>query len=185
MIPVILSGGAGSRLWPVSREAFPKPFIRLADGRTLLQKTIERASALDDVQAIYTVTNREHYFLTKDEFARCANGLKERFLLEPCGRNTAPAAAMAAFCALEEHGDDARLLILPADHLINDQSKFRTAVAHACELAGDGDLVTFGIAPTQPETGYGYIECGSPLNHPDGYRAARFVDVRSRGSALR
>src|SRR5687768_4790035 len=99
LIPVILSGGAGSRLWPVSREAFPKPFIRLSDGKTLLQKTIERASRLEEVQLICTVTNREHYFLTKDEFAKCATGLRELFLLEPCGRNTAPAAAMAAFSA--------------------------------------------------------------------------------------
>jgi mannose-1-phosphate guanylyltransferase / mannose-6-phosphate isomerase len=179
LIPVILSGGAGSRLWPVSREAFPKPFIRLADGKTLLQKTIERASALDDVQAIYTVTNREHYFLTKDEFGRCANGLKERFLLEPCGRNTAPAAAMAAFCAVEDYGDDARLLILPADHLINDQPTFRAAVAHACELAQNGILVTFGIAPTRAEVGYGYIECGDPLPSPDGYRVKQFVEKPS------
>jgi mannose-1-phosphate guanylyltransferase/mannose-6-phosphate isomerase len=179
LIPVILSGGAGSRLWPVSREAFPKPFIRLTDGKTLLQKTIERASELAGVQVIYTVTNREHYFLTKDEFAKCATSLRELFLLEPCGRNTAPAAAMAAFCALEEHGDDTQLLILPADHLINDQPKFRAAASLARELARDGTLVTFGITPTHPETGYGYIECGTPLQSPDGYRVKQFVEKPS------
>jgi mannose-1-phosphate guanylyltransferase / mannose-6-phosphate isomerase len=179
LIPVILSGGAGSRLWPVSREAFPKPFIRLGDGKTLLQKTIERASRLDEVQLIYTVTNREHYFLTKDEFAKCATGLRELFLLEPCGRNTAPAAAMAAFCAVEAYGDDTQVLILPADHLINDQANFRAAVADACKLAEDGTLVTFGITPTRPETGYGYIECGDPLEGRNGYRVKQFVEKPS------
>jgi mannose-1-phosphate guanylyltransferase/mannose-6-phosphate isomerase len=179
LIPVILSGGAGSRLWPVSREAFPKPFIRLADGKTLLQKTVERAGAVGDVQTIYTVTNREHYFLTKDEFAKCATGLKELFLLEPCGRNTAPAAAMAAFSAVETSGENTQLLILPADHLINDLSKFRAAVADACRLAEDGALVTFGIAPTRPETGYGYIECGNSLKSRNGYSVTRFVEKPS------
>lgn len=179
LIPVILSGGAGSRLWPVSREAFPKPFIRLADGKTLLQKTIERACGLEGVQAIYTVTNREHYFLTKDEFARCATGSREFFLLEPCGRNTAPAAAMAAFSALEAYGEDARLLILPADHLINDQPGFRAAVAEAYKLAEDGTLVTFGIAPRHAETGYGYIECGAAMESADAFRVKRFVEKPS------
>jgi mannose-1-phosphate guanylyltransferase len=95
LIPVILSGGAGSRLWPVSREAYPKPFIRLGDGKTLLQKTVERAAALDGVETIFIVTNREHYFLSKDEFAKCGRDGRDVFLLEPCGRNTAPAVAMA------------------------------------------------------------------------------------------
>jgi mannose-1-phosphate guanylyltransferase / mannose-6-phosphate isomerase len=180
---VILSGGAGSRLWPVSREAYPKPFIRLADGQTLLQKTVERASGLENVQVIYTVTNREHYFLTKDEFAKCATGLTELFLLEPCGRNTAPAAAMAAFAAVEAYGDDTQLLILPADHLINDQTSFRTAATHACTLARDGTLVTFGIPPTHPETGYGYIECGSRLENVNGYRVEQFVEKPSLARA--
>jgi mannose-1-phosphate guanylyltransferase/mannose-6-phosphate isomerase len=179
LIPVILSGGAGSRLWPISREAFPKPFIRLADGKTLLQKTIERARGLDGVQVVYTVTNREHFFLTKDEFAKCASGSGELFLLEPFGRNTAPAAAMAAFCAVEAYGDDAQLLVLPADHLINDERGFRAAVAKACELARDGTLVTFGIAPMRAETGYGYIECGTPLDNADSYRVERFVEKPS------
>jgi mannose-1-phosphate guanylyltransferase/mannose-6-phosphate isomerase len=179
LIPVILSGGAGSRLWPVSREAYPKPFIRLSDGKTLLQKTVERAAALDGADKIFIVTNREHYFLTKDEFAKCARADRDVFLLEPCGRNTAPAVAMAAFCAVAAHGQDAELLILPADHLIDDQASFRSAVNEARKLASAGTLVTFGIAPTRPETGYGYIECGGPMECRDGYRVSRFVEKPS------
>src|SRR4051812_44879335 len=122
LVPVILSGGAGSRLWPVSREAYPKPFIRMADGRTLLRKTFDRAAALRGVSTIVTVTNREYYFLTKDEYAHSAPSQRQHFLLEPCGRNTAPALAMAALHALEASGPDACLLVLPADHLIEDEA---------------------------------------------------------------
>jgi mannose-1-phosphate guanylyltransferase/mannose-6-phosphate isomerase len=179
LIPVILSGGAGSRLWPVSREAYPKPFIRLGDGTTLLQKTVERAAALDGVETIFIVTNREHYFLSKDEFAKCGRDGRDVFLLEPCGRNTAPAVAMAAFRAAATQGDDAELLVLPADHLIDDQSTFRGAVNEARKLAHAGTLVTFGIAPSRPETGYGYIECGAPLHCRDGFRVSRFVEKPS------
>src|SRR5438067_557048 len=118
LIPVILSGGVGSRLWPVSREAYPKPFIRLSDGKTLLQKTHERAARVNDSGTLITVTNREYYFLTKDEYAKTAAPHRHVFLLEPCGRNTAAAVAMAAFHAAATYGNDAQLLVLPADHLI-------------------------------------------------------------------
>src|SRR5687768_9816852 len=100
LIPVVLSGGAGSRLWPVSREAYPKPFIRLADGQTLLQKTFERAIAACRSDGVVTVTNREYYFLTKDEYAKTRAPQRRLFILEPCGRNTAPAVAMAALHAV-------------------------------------------------------------------------------------
>ena len=175
-VPVILSGGAGSRLWPVSREAYPKPFIRLPDGKTLLQKTFERACGLSDTHAVITVTNREYYFLTKDEYARNSSTAEQSFLLEPCGRNTAPAVAMAAFHAIARYGDDVQLLILPADHLIDDTPTFESAVASARQLARNGTLVTFGVAPTRPETGYGYIECGARTGGDCGYRVARFVE---------
>lgn len=179
LIPVILSGGAGSRLWPVSREAYPKPFIRLPDGKTLLHKTIERAGALHGVETIITVTNREYYFLTKDEFTKSGNAQRQVFLLEPCGRNTAPAVAMAAFCAAALYGQDAQLLVLPADHVIDDHAAFCAAVGEAQQLARNGTLVTFGIAPTRPETGYGYIECGSPSLYSGGYHVSRFVEKPS------
>src|SRR5436305_78309 len=162
LIPVILSGGAGSRLWPVSREAYPKPFIRLRDGKTLLQKTIERAARVGTADTCITVTNREYYFLTKEEFEKSGRRDKQVFLLEPCGRNTAPAVAMAAFYAQTNFGKDTQLLILPADHLIDDHEAFSAAVQAAQQVARNGTLVTFGIAPTRAETGYGYIECGAP-----------------------
>lgn len=176
LIPVILSGGAGARLWPVSREAFPKPFIRLADGSSLLRKTLTRAGRVNGVSNAVTVTNREYYFLTKDEYAVAAGDFHHVLLLEPTGRNTAPAIAMAAFYVAAENGGDSELLVLPADHLINDEAAFVSAVETARQLARGGALVTFGIPPTRPETGYGYIECGKPIDGKSSFRVARFVE---------
>ena len=184
LVAVILSGGAGTRLWPLSREMAPKAFMPLPDGETLLAKTAARASAFPGIAEIVTVTNRDLYFRTKDVFA----GLGERrprqasFLLEPFGRNTAPAVALAALHVQARHGDDAIMLVLPADHLIRDQAAFGTAVARAAALARDGMLVTFGIAPTHAETGFGYVECGDAFdaNAADAatpaFRARRFVE---------
>ncbi len=165
LVPVILSGGAGTRLWPLSREAAPKPFMPLPDGDTLLGKTALRASLLPGVSGLVTVTNRDYYFHTKDVYA----GLGERepvdpaYLLEPFGRNTAPAVALAAHLVRARHGEDAVMLVLAADHLIRDQAAFANAVQRAAELALDGHLVTFGITPTLPETGFGYVHCGEPI----------------------
>ena len=174
-IPVILSGGAGTRLWPVSREALPKPFIKLPDGESLLVKTLLRAAALPDVTAVLTVTNRDHYFLTRDEFDLDRPLPVLDYLLEPFGRNTAPAIAAAALRMEERFGPEATLLVLPADHLISDQAGFAEAVARACALAAAGWLVTFGIKPTAPETGFGYIEAGDALGG-GGYKVTRFVE---------
>lgn len=176
LIPVILAGGAGSRLWPVSREAYPKPFIRLADGRSLLQKTLERATCVAETGDIITVTNREYYFLTKDEYTACAQPGRFVFLLEPVGRNTAPAIAMAAFHAVATHGSAAQLLVLPADHLITDHVTFTAAVHDARELACNGSLVTFGVSPTAPETAYGYIECAEAMSGASSHHVVRFVE---------
>jgi len=170
LIPTILCGGAGSRLWPVSRELHPKPFIRLADGQSLLQKAWLRGAVLPDVAETLTVTNRELFFKTEDEYREVAalpsnKDLANRFILEPFGRNTAPAIAAAALQVAATHGEDACLLVLAADHLIADQTAFAQAVATAMQLAAQGKLVTFGIQPDTPETGYGYIEADldSPL----------------------
>lgn len=181
LIPVILSGGAGTRLWPVSREGHPKPFMKLADGESLLLKTYRRAAAVaghdDGVQdgEILTVTNRDYYFMSKDEFALAK--LDEQpgaFLLEPTGRNTAPAVAMAAHYVADRYGRDALMLVLAADHLIQDQQAFAAAVSSAAELAHKGKLVTFGIVPTNPDTGFGYIEAGDQIG--EGRTVLRFVE---------
>lgn len=174
LIPTILCGGAGSRLWPISREAHPKPFIRLADGQSLLQKAWLRGAVLPQVTEILTVTNRELFFKTEDEYGEVSGlagktGLRNRYILEPFGRNTAPAIAAAAMQVAEKHGGDACLLVLAADHLISDQAAFAEAVASAMRLAQQGKLVTFGIRPNRPETGFGYIEA-------DGNEVKRFVE---------
>jgi mannose-1-phosphate guanylyltransferase / mannose-6-phosphate isomerase len=180
-IPVILSGGAGTRLWPVSREALPKPFIKLPDGESLLVKTLLRATALPDVTGVLTVTNRDHYFLTRDEYDLERELPPLDYLLEPFGRNTAPAIAAAALHIAAHHGLDAIMLVLPADHLISDQAAFVTAVTNARQLAGENWLVTFGVKPTAPETGFGYIEAGVKVGA--GYTAARFVEKPTREKA--
>ena len=173
IIPVILCGGAGSRLWPVSREQHPKPFIRLADGQSLLQKAFLRGAQLSDVAEVLTVTNRELFFKTEDEFREVNTaGVATSFILEPFGRNTAPAIVAAALQVAKSHGDDAVMLVLAADHLIADQSAFQQAVHKATELAETGKLVTFGIHPEAPETGYGYIET-------EGNTVLRFVEKPS------
>jgi len=181
LVPVILAGGAGTRLWPVSRRAYPKPFIRLPDGRSLLQRTLERATGLEGVRQVLTVTNREHYFQTRDEYAECgADGVALDYLLEPCGRNTAPAVGLAARRLLEQAGEDVVMLVLPADHLVEDVRAFAEAVARAQRLAREGHLVTFGIRPDRPETGYGYIRVGEPLGKgtdgPLGHAVEAFVE---------
>ena len=178
LLPVILSGGAGTRLWPVSREAYPKPFIRLSDGKTLLRKTLERAALPDAVPTIITVTNKEHYFITRDEHMGAGLAVEHVYLLEPCARNTAPAIAAAALFAVSRFGRDAQLLVLPADHLISDDLAFAKAVRAARSLAEQGLLVTFGVSPSSPETGYGYIECGDGCGE-NACRVKRFVEKPS------
>ena len=160
IVPVILSGGTGSRLWPVSRECHPKPFIQMADGETLLAKTYSRASAISDVTEILTVTNRAYYFETRDAHRKSSHNVQCRYLLEPDSRNTAPAFILAAIDVAARHGPDAILLMMPADHLITSVEQFARDVGIAAKAASNGKIVLFGIKPQTPETGYGYIECG-------------------------
>lgn len=166
IIPVILSGGAGTRLWPVSRKAYPKPFMQLADGKTLAELTFDRALDIASSGEVVTVTSRDYYFLCKDIYKKNPNCEieKQTFLLEPAGRNTAPAIALAALQIQRAHGDDAVMVVMPSDHLIKEIDVFNDTVEQAAVLASQGYLTTFGIFPTAPETGYGYIKAGDKLN---------------------
>ncbi len=178
LIPVILSGGAGTRLWPVSRRLYPKPFMSLPDGETLIEKTARRALAVAAPDApIYTVTSRDYRFITADAYARLADfdPQRQRFLLEPVSRNTAPAILAAALDIQREHGDEALMLVLASDHLIHDTAAFQESVQRAAALAARGMLCTFGIVPSSAETGYGYIERGAALGD-EGYEVAAFVE---------
>ncbi len=176
LIPVIISGGAGTRLWPISRESDPKPFMCLPDGESIIGKTFNRAAELASVQNIIAVTNQNYFFRTREEFDSINKiGAKLDFVLEPFGKNTAPAIAAAAFRVSEQFGEDATMLVLPADHLIPEQDVFQRAVDDAVELAEKGMLVTFGIEPSQPETGFGYIEKGSSISD-SGFQVSRFVE---------
>lgn len=173
IMPVILCGGVGSRLWPVSRNLHPKPFIRLADKQSLLQKAFLLAAQLPGVGEILTVTNRDLFFKTKDEFNEInINNIATSFILEPCGKNTAAAIATAALHIAQTQGDDTVMLVLAADHLIANHTAFDQAVSNAAALAVAGKLVTFGIKPNAPETGYGYIQA-------DANAVLRFVEKPS------
>jgi mannose-1-phosphate guanylyltransferase len=197
LLPVILSGGSGSRLWPVSRALYPKPFLRLPDGRTLLCAAFERARALRGTPGTLLVTNRDYAFQCQDEFAAAAAnhgaasgaaanhgaapgaGGELHSILEPTGRNTAPAIAMAAWFACERWGDDTVLLAIAADHLIVPQDAFQHDVDAAAALARDGWIATFGIRPTYPETGYGYIEIDRDRPVGGGFAARNFKEKPS------
>lgn len=176
LIPIIVSGGSGSRLWPVSRKALPKPFIRLPDGKSLLQHTFLRAAALPDVREIVTVTNQDLRFGTDDEYNDTGLQLPQTSLLEPMGRDTAAAVACATLHVEATHGGDAVLFLMPADHIIRDLEAFKASTARAAALASEGKLVTLGVAPKHAETAYGYIEA-------DGENVLRFVEKPSKEKA--
>ncbi|WP_336057601.1 mannose-1-phosphate guanylyltransferase/mannose-6-phosphate isomerase [Nitratireductor sp. CH_MIT9313-5] len=169
-VPVIICGGAGSRLWPLSRENHPKPLIKLGDGLSLVQHALKRAMGLPGAQDLITVTNRDLFFAMEDEYRQmdCKPRLA-RYLLESEGRNTAAAIALASLDAVQAFGDDVILCVLPADHVVADTAAFGKAVERAQQLAAEGRLVTFGIRPDRAETGYGYIEA-------DGEDVKQFVE---------
>lgn len=177
LVPVILSGGSGTRLWPVSRRAHPKPFMRLLDGESMAEKTLRRAMKVSGNTPALTVTSRDFYFYTRDLYANLYGEEQAfPFLLEPIGRNTAPAIAMAARLVASQHGADTLMLVMPADHLIRNEEQFQLAVDEARDLAAQGLLVTFGIYPTHPETGYGYIRKGKSIEGTGGFDVAAFVE---------
>ncbi|MFC7520598.1 mannose-1-phosphate guanylyltransferase/mannose-6-phosphate isomerase [Xanthomonas populi] len=158
VLPIILSGGSGTRLWPLSRESYPKQFLPLVGEHSMLQATWLRSAPVAAHAAI-VVANEEHRFMAAEQLQQL--GVKpSAILLEPKGRNTAPAIAVAALEATR-HGGDPLLLVLPSDHVIRDEAAFQAAVTIAAAAAEQGKLVTFGIKPTAPETGYGYIKAGA------------------------
>ena len=185
ILPVILSGGSGSRLWPVSRALYPKPFLRLPDGRTLLCAAFERAGALTGTPGALLVTNRDYAFQCQDEFTASGAGCELHSILEPAGRNTAPAIAMAAWFARERFGDDTILLAIAADHLIVPQDAFQQDVDAAAALAREGWIATFGIRPTYPETGYGYIEIDPARPIGGGFATRKFKEKPTADLAAR
>ncbi|HGS4814934.1 TPA: mannose-1-phosphate guanylyltransferase/mannose-6-phosphate isomerase [Vibrio cholerae] len=172
LLPVIMAGGSGSRLWPLSRSLYPKQFISLASDKSMLQETTTRLSGLEH-QAPLLICNQDHRFIVAEQLRqqRIKHG---GIVLEPVGRNTAPAIALAALHATK-HGDDPLLLVLAADHVIQNQAAFTEAVKNAVMPAEQGMLVTFGIVPTAPETGYGYIKQGEAVGET-AYRVAQFVE---------
>lgn len=180
IIPVILAGGSGTRLWPLSRQLYPKQFMRLVEDQTLLQSTLSRLSELDDIQPPIVLCNDEHRFIVAEQL-RELNIKPRAIVLEPVGRNTAPALAVAAMMAQSDNAD-ALLLALPADHHINDVRSLHETVMKGARHALQGKMVTFGIVPKTPETGYGYIRKGEPLvdgdnaKGPPVWQISRFVE---------
>jgi mannose-1-phosphate guanylyltransferase/mannose-6-phosphate isomerase-like protein (cupin superfamily) len=172
LVPVVLSGGVGSRLWPVSRELHPKQFLPLAGELSMLQDTLHRTVGLDAAAAV-VVCNEEHRFMVAEQL-RQVDLQASALILEPEGRNTAPAVALAALQVVADD-PEAVLLVLPADHLIQDVPAFACAVSEALPLAQDGRLMTFGVVPNAAETGYGYIKCGESLG-AELYDLERFVE---------
>ena len=165
LIPVLLAGGVGSRLWPVSRELYPKQFLPLTGDGSLLLQTLQRAAAVDGCAGPIVVCNDEHRFLVAEQL-RQGGIASAAILLEPEGRNTAPAVAAAALQAMQIDAG-AIMLVLPADHVIRQPEVFAAAVARGLPAAESGSLVTFGIVPTAPETGYGYIQAGAAMAPAD------------------
>lgn len=186
LVPVILCGGTGTRLWPLSRATYPKQYWPLAAGSddTLLQQTQRRLQGLPGLAAPLLICNEDHRFIVAEQMRQI--GVEPAaILLEPIGRNTAPAVAVAALQATAQ-GEDPLLLVLAADHVIRDAERFRATVAAGLEAAAGGALVTFGIVPTAPETGYGYIEAAGSLTSGEGcgpVPIARFVEKPERATA--
>ena len=172
--PVILTGGAGSRLWPVSREFYPKPLLPIFGDKTLLQETATRLNPIGSAGDPIFVCNEEHRFLVAEQ-ARALGKEPETILLEPEGRNTAPALTLAALYLIDREAD-AMMVVMPADHVIPDQESFASAVEQGGKLAEQGYLVTFGVAADRPETGYGYIRRGNEIEATGVFDVDQFVE---------
>ena len=192
LYPVILAGGSGTRLWPLSREFYPKPFLKVVGDNSMLQDTILRLDGIDDLSPPIVVCNEEHRFLVA-EHARQIKHDTRSIILEPVGRNTAPALTLAALSIqANSEGDDSVMLVLSADHVITDVDAFQTAIVQGLRLASQGCVVTFGIVPTGPKTAYGYIRKGNvhtstrqEINgSAEAYQLASFVEKPSESVAI-
>lgn len=183
ILPVIMAGGSGSRLWPLSRDLMPKQFLTVQGDVSMLQATVMRLSGMK-IETPLLICHEEHRFIAAEQL-RQINQLNHNILLEPAGRNTAPAIALAAFTAIKK-GQDPLLLVLASDHLIADDQVFRQTVLAATQFAEADQLVTFGIKPTAAETGYGYIKAGaaSQLNSITAYQVDQFVEKPQQEAAL-
>jgi mannose-1-phosphate guanylyltransferase/mannose-6-phosphate isomerase len=189
LIPVILSGGSGTRLWPLSRELYPKQLLPLVGQGTMLQETLARLSGVTDVGAPLVVCNESHRFLVAEQLLERGTQ-PQAILLEPVGRNTAPAVAIAAMAVVADAPagktrSDPVLLILPADHVIRDVDAFQAAVAVGRKAAEEGKLVTFGVVPNKPETGYGYIRRAPGAASGSVFPIAEFVEKPDLATAQR
>ena len=183
LFPVILSGGSGSRLWPLSREYYPKPLLPLTSERSLLQDTAVRLDGLPDVGEAVYVCNEEHRFLVAEQVATLGR-TPETIILEPDGRNTAPALTLAALY-LSRGAPDSLMVVMPADHVITERESFLDAVRKGTGPAEAGSLVTFGVVPDAPETGYGYIKRDAELEGTQAFSVARFVEKPDLETATR
>lgn len=181
IIPVILSGGSGTRLWPLSRKQYPKQYLPLVGGNTMLQETILRLKGINKLADPVVICSHHHRFLVADQLQQI-NIHNPTILLEPVGRNTAPAiAASALYVALDDENKDAVLLILPADHVIQKIEVFHEAINNAIIQAQAGSLVTLGIVPTYPNTAYGYIQKGKPIDK--GFKVNNFIEKPDQQTA--
>ena len=181
-LPVIMAGGSGTRLWPLSRQLYPKQFLALTGDRSMLQETVARLEGMN-ARAPLMLCNEEHRFIVAEQLRQLGQE-DASILLEPVGRNTAPAIALAALFATQAQ-DDPVLLVLAADHLVKDTPRFHAAVEAATTLAEAGHLVTFGIVPDRAETGYGYIRRGAPIEGGDGFAVASFEEKPDAETAER
>lgn len=175
ILPVVLSGGGGSRLWPFSTTETPKQFLPLFQGASLFSQALDRVSGRPGFGAPLVVSGTRYADLCARELQRC--GSEARLVLEPCARNTAAAVIMAAALAEELHGPDVLLLVMPSDHVIEHVEEFHTAVQRGEPAARNGSLVTFGVRPSHPDTGYGYLHMGGEIEDATGVkRVERFVE---------
>ena len=181
--PVLLAGGVGSRLWPVSRELFPKQLVNLAGDDSLIQDTIKRLSPVFDIDNVRIVCGDDHYYEVLRHLEEIDVSSDDKVISEPCGRNTAPAILLAVLSILKQE-KDAVILVFPSDHVISDQTEFHASLQRAVALANMNRIVTFGIKPNCPETGYGYIEGGKSM-FGDSFAIKRFIEKPDEKTARR